>query len=412
MTAGPLADLTILDLTQGLAGPYCTMLLADLGARVVKVEPPGGDGTRRTGPFAPDDRLRAFGGYFQSVNRGKESVVLDLQKHEGREAFLRLVPRAQVLVENFRAGVMERLGLDYETLRAVNPRLVYAAIRGFGDPRTGKSPYADWPAYDVVAQAMGGIMSMTGPDPGTPVKVGPGVGDILPAIFLALGIVGAVRYAERTGRGQFLDVAMYDAVLAVCERIVYQYSYTGQVPRPEGNGHPLLCPFDLFPTRDGWVAIAAPRDHLWRKLCAIMGRPGLGEDPRFATNEERVRRAPEVRRIIAEWTSVRTKAEVVAALGGAVPCGPLNDARDILVDPHVAARGMVVWLEHPGCAGPKAVAGPPIKLTETPAAVRDRAPLLGEHTRRVLTEAGYGPREVEELLRAGVAFAPADAEID
>ena len=267
------------------------------------------------------------------MNRGKESVVLDLQRPQGREAFLRLVPRVQVLVENFRVGVMERLGLGYETLRAINPRLVYAAIRGFGDPRTGESPYVRWPAYDVVAQAMGGIMSITGPDPNTPVKVGPGVGDILPAMFLALGIVGASRYAERTGRGQFLDVAMYDAVLAVCERIVYQYSYTGQVPGPEGNGHPLLCPFDLFPTRDGWVAIAAPWDHLWRKLCAAMGRPELGEDPRFVTNEERVRRAPEVRRLIADWTSVRTKAEVVAALGGVVPCGPLNDAREILQDP-------------------------------------------------------------------------------
>ncbi len=405
-STGPLADLTVVDLTQGLAGPFCTMLLADLGARVIKVEPPEGDGTRRTGPFAPDDRLRAFGGYFQSVNRGKESLAVDLKQEEGREVLRRLVRRSQVLVENFRAGVMERLGLAYEALRAVNPRLVYAAIRGFGDPRTGESPYADWPAYDVVAQAMGGIMSITGPDPNTPVKVGPGVGDILPAMFLALGVVSAVRHAERTGEGQFLDVAMYDAVLAVCERIVHQYAYTGQVPRPEGNGHPLLCPFDLFPARDGWVAIAAPRDHLWRELAAAMGRPELGEDPRFATNAARVEHADEVRQIVTGWTSTRTRAEVVAAIADRVPCGPVQDAAEVFADPHVRARQMLVELEHPGCETPKTIAGIPIKLSRTPGAIRHRAPLLGEHTVEVLLALGYGPDDIVRLRNRGVIYSP------
>ena len=403
---GPLADVRVVDLTSGMAGPYCTMFLADLGAEVIKVEAPGaGDITREAGPFAPDDRLRAFGGYFQSVNRNKKSVAVDLKQPEGKEILRRLVASSDVLVENFRAGVMERLGLGYETVREVNPRLVYAAIRGFGDPRTGKSPYADWPAYDVVAQAMGGITSITGPDSDTPVKVGPGVGDILPAMFLALGIVSALRHAERTGEGQFLDVAMYDAVLAVCERIIFQYAYMGRVPRPERNGHPLLCPFDLFRARDGWVAIAAPRDHQWRELCAAMGRPELGDDPRFATNAARVEHCEEVRRLVTQWTSARTRAEVVAVLGGRVPCGPLNDAADILNDPHVAARKMVVWLEHPGCAAPKAVAGTPAKLTATPGGVRGRAPLLGEHTRPILAELGYRAAEVGRLAESGVILA-------
>ena len=225
---GPLAGTRVLDLTQALAGPFCTMLLADLGADVVKVEPPQGDMTRYGGPFTREDTEQAYGGYFASINRNKRGVVLDLKTDLGREAVRRLAARADAVVENYKAGVMDRLGLGYESLRDLNARLVYGAIRGFGDPRTGTSPYLDWPAFDVVAQAMGGAVGMTGTAEGATFRCGPSIGDLYPATLAALGITAAVHHAARTGEGQFLDVAMYDGVLALCEAIVYRYSYTGQ----------------------------------------------------------------------------------------------------------------------------------------------------------------------------------------
>lgn len=367
----------MLDLSTMLAGPYATMLLADLGADVVKVESPRGDGTRQVGPFAAGGG--GLGGYFQSVNRGKRSVVIDLKSDDGRSRFMALVEHADVVVENFSAGVMERLGLGYEVLAGVNRRLVYGAIRGFGDPRTGESPYVSWPAFDVVAQAMGGYLSVTGTADGTPVKSGPGVGDIFPASLLAVGILAAVRHAEETGEGQFVDVAMYDAVLALSERIVYQHSYTGKVPVPQGNSHPLLCPFDIFPAMDGWVAIAAPNDKHWRTIAEVVGRPEMAHDERYATNRSRVRNAAEVRAAIEGWLKDRTKAEVVARLGGLVPVGPVNDVADIFSDPHVRARRMLVEVEEPGKDGRVTIAGQAIKLTRTPADPSARGPLLGEH---------------------------------
>ena len=399
--AGALEGLRIIDLTQMLAGPFCTMLLADLGADVIKVEPLDGDAVRRSGPFTPDDELKAYGGFFQSVNRNKRSIAVDLKSDPGREVVRRLAQGADVVVENFRIGVMERLGLSYEALHEINPRLVYACIRGFGDPRTGESPYARWPAFDIVAQAAGGLMSTTGPGPGQPMKVGPGVGDIVPGMLAALGILAAVRHAERTGRGQFVDVAMYDAVLALCERIVYRYSYIGEVAEPEGNSHPFLCPFDVFPASDGNVTIAAPFDHIWQELCRAIDRPDLGADDRLKTAEGRMQHANEIRAALHTWTRARTRAEVLRTLGGRVPCGPVNTIEDIMHDPHVAARNMIAMLEQPGHGGDVAVAASPIKMTETPGQVRTRAPLLGEQTEAVLAEAGYGSTETVALLESG-----------
>jgi len=376
--SGPLQGLKVLDLTAMLAGPYATMLLADLGADVVKVESPAGDLIRGVGPFRVGAGEGRLGGYFQSVNRGKRSVVLDLKTADGRDRFLALAARADVVTENFSAGVMERLGLGYETLAEINPRLVYAAIRGFGDARTGESPYASWPAFDVVAQAMGGFLSVTGTADGQPVKSGPGIGDLFPAVLLAVGVLAAVRHAEHTGEGQFLDVAMYDAVLSLTERIVYQYSATGEIPAPQGNSHPLLCPFDIFPTADGWMAVAAPSDRHWAVIAEHIGRPDMAADERYRTNAARLRHAPEVRSVLEAWLSGRTNAEVVAALGGTVPIGPVNDVAAISADPHVVARRMLVDLDDPGSDRPMTVAGQPIKFTRTPAHPSRRAPLLGE----------------------------------
>jgi len=393
---GPLGDVRILDLTQALAGPYCTMLLADLGADVIKVEPPQGDMNRAMGPLPPDRVECDYGGYFASINRNKRSIVLDIKTDAGREIMFKLVKTADALVENAKSGVMDRAGVGYERLREYNPSLVYAAIRGFGDPRTGRSPYADWPAFDIVAQSMGGLVGMTGPKGSRGFRAGPAVGDIYPGTLAALGVVAAIHAARRTGRGQFLDVAMYDAVLALCESIVYTYSRSGVVREPDGNGTPVLCPFDVFPTRDGAVAIAAPGDNHWAILCNAIGRPELATDERCRTNPKRVANAEFVRGIVSAWTGARATREIVAALGGKVPVGPVNTAKDIFEDPHSKARDMLVAVEQPGDNPPLVIAGCPIKLTDTPSGIYARPPRLGEHTREVLAEAGISDPSKEK----------------
>ena len=394
---GALAGLKVIDLTQMLAGPFCTMLLADQGADVVKIEPVDGDPTRQFGPFHAEDRNRHFGGYFQSTNRNKKSLALDLKAPEGKALFRQLAREADVVVENFRAGVMDRLGLSYESLSADNPRLVYAAIRGFGDPRTGDSPYMDRPAFDVVAQAMGGAMGITGPDAATPMKIGPGIGDIFPAALSAFGIMAAVHHAQRTGQGQFVDVAMYDSIVALSERIIYQYSYTGKSPGPEGNQHPILCPFGLFPAKDGMVTIGCPRDSFWRELTDAMGRGELASDPKFASNNDRLAHAAETVAVVEAWTRGLTKAEIALALDGRVPFGPVNSAADIYADPHMDVRGMLAQVEHPGATAPVTIAGTPVRLTGTPGGVYCRAPLTGEHTDEILGALGLDAGEIAAL---------------
>lgn len=395
--AGALDGVRILDLTQMLAGPYCTQLLADQGAEVIKVEPLDGDHTRIVGPYRADDPLKAFGGYFASVNRNKLSIGLDLKTAEGRDLVLRLADTADAVVENYRTGVMDRLGLSYETMAARNPKLVYAAIRGFGDPRTGKSPYVEWPAYDVVAQAMGGVMGITGPDKDTPMKVGPGIGDLMPATMCAFGIVSAILRAGRTGRGQFVDVSMVDTILSLCERIVHQHAFLGALPVPEGNHHPFLCPFGMFPAKDGFVTVAAHSDEHFPILCRLMGLERFVGDPRFATVQDRRANQTAILEAVSAWTRARTKSELLAALGGKVPFGPVYNVRDIAADPHFAAREMIVEVEQPGCRTPVSVAGVAVKMTETPGRVRHRAPLLGEHTDRILALAGLSAQEIADV---------------
>ncbi|WP_223479456.1 CaiB/BaiF CoA transferase family protein [Oricola indica] len=399
---GALAGTRVIDLTQMLAGPYCTMMLADQGAEVIKIEPIAGDPTRSFGPFQEGDTDRHFGGYFQSTNRNKMSIGIDLKSPEGKDLLIKLVEDADILVENFRAGVMDRLGVGYETLSEVNPRLVYAAIRGFGDPRTGASPYIDRPAFDVVAQAMGGAMGITGPDAHTPIKLGPGIGDIFPAAMSAFGILAAYHHTVRTGQGQFVDVAMYDAVVALCERIVYQYSYSGKSPVPEGNQHPILCPFGVFTAKDGQVTIGCPRDSFWVDLVTIIGRPELAADPKFATNNDRLAHREETVAIVEEWTRTRTKAEISEALGLRVPFGPVNTAADIYADPHIAAREMLVDVENPGTEQPVTIAASPIRMTATPGGVSRRAPLTGEDTDRVLSRLGLANDEIADLKKRRV----------
>jgi crotonobetainyl-CoA:carnitine CoA-transferase CaiB-like acyl-CoA transferase len=397
--SGALADVTVVDLTQMLSGPYATMMLADHGARVIKVEPPEGDMTRRIGFRGKADQEAALGAYFQSINRNKESVCLDLKSKSGIAALKRLIEKADVIVENYRHGVMERFGLGFEVLREINPRLVYGALRGFGDSRTGVSPYQEWPAFDVISQAMGGLMSITGPNPNQPTKAGPGVGDIVPGVMLAFGILAAVHHARRSGKGQFVDVAMTDAVLALCERIVWQHSVDGRVSMAEGNHHPFFCPFGIFPAADGFVAIAADSDRFFGPLCRALDAARLTEDVRFRSPDLRGKNRAELIALLEAVTAGYTRSELRRRLGGMVPFGPVMDIADIARDSHFAVRGMLAEVPVPG-SGPLQVAGVPVKLSETPGGVHTRGPLLGEHTRSCLSEVGMSADEIDRLVGA------------
>ena len=379
---GPLDGVRILDMTWMLAGPYCTMLLADMGADVIKVENPGGDPVRAIGPHFDDDQERHYGGYFQSVNRGKRSIVLDLKSDAGKSDLFALARQCEAVVENFRVGVMDRLGVGYERLRKENPALVYLSIRGFGDPRTAESLLSDRPAMDYIGQAMGGLMSITGPE-GFPMKAGAGIGDLFPGALGALGVVSAILSARQTGKGQYVDVAMYDAIVSLCERIVYQYGYTGEEPVSSGNRHPLWSLYNTFETSDGFVCISAVFDHEWARLAEAMGRPELAEDERFVTTQARLDNDDTANDIVREWAADRSRSEIMQILGSVVPSAPIQTARDLHEDPHLRDRDMIVEVEHPGSSQRGVIAGSPIKFLGTPACVRDRAPKLGEHSEEI-----------------------------
>jgi CoA:oxalate CoA-transferase len=376
---GPFSGVTVVDLTRVLAGPYCTLVLADLGARVVKVERPGrGDDARAIGPFQ-DGRSA----YFGSLNRGKESIALDLRDEGDRAIFEALLARADVLVENFRPGALARLGYGGDTLEARFPRLVYAALSGFG--QTG--PYAGRPAYDVIVQGMGGIMSLTGQPGGPPTRVGTSIGDIAAGLFAAIGIGAALHDRARTGRGTRLDVAMLDAQLAILENAIARYAATGEVPGPLGSRHPSIAPFAAFAARDGYLVIAAGNDGLFIRLCTLLGRPALATDPRFGSNDARARNAEALQLELEAALASRDVGEWLARLGEAgIPCGPIQDLAQVLRDPQVAARNMLIR------AGGVPMAGNPVKLAAYPdPAERAPAPELDQHREAILRELGIDP---------------------
>ena len=352
---GPLSGVTVVDLTRILAGPYCTMVLADLGARVIKIEMPGrGDDARHFGPF-----VGGRSAYFMSLNRGKESIALDLKEARDRDIFERLLARADVVVENFRAGTMERLGYGWEALHGRFPGLIYAAASGFG--HTG--PYAGRPAYDMVVQAMGGIMSLTGHPGGPPTRVGTSIGDIAAGLFTALGVNAALVHRARTGAGMKVDVAMLDCQLAILENAIARCVATGESPGPLGARHPSIAPFEAFRCKDGYIIMAAGNDKLFARLARTIGRPGLADDPLFADNELRTRNVAALREQIEAALGERTCARWLALLeAAAIPCGPINDIAAVLADPQVGARNMVIAAADDG-AGAVRMAGNPIKLS-------------------------------------------------
>ena len=389
---GPLEGITVLDLTRVLSGPYCTMLLADMGARVIKVEQPGkGDDTRAWGP----PFVNGESAYFMSINRNKESVTLDFKRPEGRAVLDRLVARADVLVENFRPGTLTKLGLGYEALAAAHPHLVYCSVSGFG--QTG--PRSREPGYDAVIQAEGGLMSITGPGDGPPYRLGVAIADVVSGMFAAYGVAMALFARERTGRGQQVDLAMLDAVAALLTYQAGNFFATGTPPGRLGNRHPSIVPYEVFAASDGDFVLAVGNDELWKKFCGVAG---VAPDDRFATNRQRVSGYAELRPIVARALAAQPRAYWIERLTAAgVPCGSVRDLGEVFGDPQLAARDMIVAMEHPA-AGLVRQLGVPVKLSDTGGTVRTPPPTLGQHTDTVLRDLGLTGDAIAELRRGRV----------
>jgi formyl-CoA transferase len=389
----PLAGLRVIDLTQAMAAPFCSMNLADLGADVIKVEPPGGEDMRRGSAGR-----NGHSGTFMTMNRSKRGITLDLKQPAGVAVMHRLVKTADVFVQNYRPGVAKRLGVDYETLAALNPRLIYCSISGFGS--TG--PYAPRGGYDLIAQGMSGIMSVTGDEGGAPAKAGLPVCDLGAGLFGAYGILCALEHRERTGQGQHVDTSLLEAGLALTVREATEYWTTGRAPRALGSADRRSAPSQALRTSDGWIAVAAGDDARFASLCRALDRPDLARDARFASGSDRLSEREALVAELERTTAKEPRAHWLARLEAAgVPAGPVNTYAEALADPQALAREMIVDLEHPG-AGPIKALGVPVKLSDTPGAVDRPAPLLGQHTTDVLTELGLSPAEQRTLKDLGI----------
>ena len=395
---GPLKGCRVVELAHIMAGPVCGLMLADMGAEVIKVEKLSGDDTRRMLP--PD--VKGESAAFMMMNRNKRGIALDLKQPEGREALLRLLDRADVVIENYRKGTMEKLGLGYEILAARNPSLIYCEVSGFG--RTG--PYAERGGFDLIAQGMSGLMSITGEGPGRPpVKVGAPVTDITAGILGAMGVSAAYAHRLQTGKGQKVDTSLFEA------GIVHSYWQsaiafaTGVSPGAMGSAHPLNAPYQAFRTADGWINIGAANQKNWERLVAILGRPELGEDPRFVTNDQRMANRPALEAALNAVFQTKATADWLAILEqGGFPAGPVLSIGEMHEDPQALAREMIVETDHPK-AGRVKTLGLPVKFSATPGGVQGPAPLLGQHSRAILAEVGYDEQQIEQLVARGVTLA-------
>jgi crotonobetainyl-CoA:carnitine CoA-transferase CaiB-like acyl-CoA transferase len=395
LTGGPLSGLTILDLSRVLSGPYCTMLLADMGARVIKIEQPGrGDDTRAWGPpFVGTESA-----YFLSINRNKESVTLNFKEPAARDVLNRLLQRVDVLVENFRPGTLQRLKLDYKTLRPSHPQLVYCSISGFG--QTG--PRGHEPGYDAVIQAEGGLMSVTGDADGPPFRVGVAIADLVAGLLAAQGILLALYARERGGQGQHVDISMLDGVVSLLSYHASIYLTTGTTSGRVGNRHATIAPYDTFQAADGEFFLAIGNDDQFARFCRVTGLEALVDDERFSTNPARVRNGAELKGHLSGVLATRPRThwiEVLTAAG--VPCGSVRNVAEVLSDPQIAARRMIEAVEHVALGSLK-VLGVPIKLSATPGAVRTAPPALGQHTDGVLQELGFNRDVIGQMRRDGV----------
>ena len=391
----PLKGIRVLDLTRVLAGPFCSMTLSDLGAEVIKVEiPRRGDDTRAYPPF-----IEGQSSYFMSLNRGKKSVTLNLKTGEAREALYRIAEKCDVFLENFRPGVTKRLGVDYEALRKVNPKLIYCSISSFG--QTG--PYAQWPGYDLIIQGMGGLMGITGEPGRPPVRIGMAITDIGAGMYAIIAILSALRVRDNTGRGQYLDVSMIDGSVSWMTYVAGNYFATGEVPPRMGSAHPSIVPYQAFEAGDGKsLLVAAGNDRLWGMLCQVMGLESLRDDLRYATNDKRVENRGTLIPTLQEELKKGARDEWLEKLRVVgFPCAPVYAIDEIFSDPQVLHRGMLVEMEHPVAGAIKQI-GPALKFSETPCALSAPPPTLGEQTEEVLKSlAGYSDVEIEELKEAG-----------
>lgn len=399
---GPLAGVVVLDITRVVAGPYCSMILADLGATVIKIErPTDPDYARNFPPFLESDAGDRFSAFFAQYNRNKLGLSLDLRHPEGKYVLKKLTERADVLVENFRPGTMDKLGLGYSELKQVNPALVYTAISGFG--QTG--PYRRRPAFDNSAQAAGGLWSMNGNPDQPPTRVGTIIGDLAATMYGVIGTLAALRHAERTGEGQLVDVAQQDSVLSLTENAVVSYTVDGTVAKPLGNAHPFVRPYELYPCKDGYVFFGGYTDKFWRLTCAMFGETDVADDPEIDTMTKRF--DPEVyerrvRPLLNRWMAGRTRAELEEMAGEQVPLTAIRDIADVVTDPHVRARDMIVDVEYPGF-GTVEMFGQPVHLDATPANPRAVAPQLGEHTDTLLRGlASLSEEDIAALRESGV----------
>lgn len=392
---GALDGVKVLDLTRVLAGPFCTMMLADMGAEVIKIEQPKvGDDSRAFGPF-----INGESSYYMNLNRNKKGITLNL-KGRGKEIFLQMVKRADVVVENYRPGTMEKLGLGYEDLKKVNPRIVYGCISGFGH----YGPYKDRAGYDIIGQAMSGLMSTTGWPGGEPTRTGTAMSDVLAGLSAAVGILAALRSRDNNGVGQKVDISLVDSTVASLEIINQIYLVEGRIPQRIGNRYESVYPYDSFRTKDGSIVIGGGNDKLWQKICGLMGRPELVAKEGMESNYQRVQNHEQVKEIVETWTLTKTMEELVAELLAAgVPAAPINTIDKVVNDPHIAgAREMFVEVDHPK-AGKMKIAGTHLKLSETKPSVRSAAPLLGQHNDEVYENfLGLGKVEITELKEQGV----------
>jgi formyl-CoA transferase len=398
-----LEGLRVLDLTRALAGPYCTMMLGDLGADVIKVERPGqGDESRGWGPPFVGEPYGPYPGesaYFIAANRNKRSITVNLKSAEGKEIVRRLAVESDAFVENFRTGVLDRMGLGYEDLIALNPGLVYCSISGYG--RTG--PYADRPGYDFVIQAEGGFMGITGPEEGPPYRVGVPIIDICAGMFSSTAILAALRVRDTTGQGQYVDLSLLDTQVALLANVASNYLVGGLTPDRLGNAHPNITPYEAFRARDRWFALAAANERQWAILCDAIDQPGLKDDPRFHDNSTRVRNRAALREILDAAFLTRDADDWLAEFRQAgLPCGPINSIPEVFAHPQAEARELATEVEHP-TAGTVRFPGFPYKLSTTPAQVRLPPPMLGQHTNQVLEEIlGYSPEDLDRLQEGGI----------
>ncbi len=386
-----LEGIRVLDVTQVMAGPFCAMQLCDMGADVIKVEPPGGDSTRRMSGASGTDSPS-----FNAVNRGKRGLVLNLKSALGQEVFRRLAQTADIVIENYRPGVMRSFGLDYDALAADHPGLIYASISGYG--QTG--PSAPKGGFDLVAQGISGLMSITGAPDGPPTKVGVPITDLGAGLFALSAILAALHYRTRTGRGQYIDTSLVEAGVALSVWEAAEYFASGRTPRPMGSAHRMTAPYQAIRCADGFMTLAAANDRLFRRLCDLLGHAEWAENPDYADDTGRVRHRAALAELIESITIGQPRAHWMALLeSNGLPCGPINDYRQVFADPHIRARGMVVETEHP-TLGRLETLGSPVKMSETPPRVDRRAPLLGEHTREVLREVGYSEDRIAAIETA------------